>query len=874
MSSDRLENLMNQAEELMQADEHERAISIFQQALRIAPSSVEVLRQYGKALAQIKRDDESFKIFEQALKIAPKDVDVLRNYGTVLSQRYRHDKAFEIFKKALAIQPTDVKLLNSYCKALKQANRLNESFEVFDILLQIEPKNIKILNSYAQNLILLKEYEKAFEIFERSLQIEPNNPITLRSYANTLSRYAKALASNGQYDKAFPLFEQSLKNQSDNPITLSSYANALSRYANALASIGQYDKAFPLFERSLKNQPDNPITLSSYANSLASIGQYDKAFPLFEQSLKNQPDNPITLSSYANVLTSTGQYEEALKILERLLQIEPDNPKTLSRYANALSSTGQYEEALKFFEKSLQIEPHNHRTLGCYANALVSSGQHDNAFLFFEQSLQLEPADPITLSRYANALVSTGQHEEALPFFERALKIDSQNYKKLNSYIYFKYALVLEKLDKYQEAIDQLAAIKMQALTPYQANVIRVNLGRLYYRIKQPEKGNEYFEAAIANSDDRERTLLYSARSILASNPHNETAVEILRQVAEDSPRYAQALEMLTLNLSEEDYFEMLKTDTESGLSDTEMLNRAMYHKIANEISILKGIAYRILRHSEQEYPLLRGIIQDIEDVFAEVDRRRAAQKSEIETISHDDYSSILAVISKTAHDISDFVNNQLAVIESKTRRAMRKLQPSEAHYSQFEKLLTQLELTQTALSDLKAINEGITIKNHRFKVKKLFEKWETMPQIEQAQVLLDIHNGDSEFKGDEEKIKSALNELVENSLKHNSNQQNLTIRITSQDVINPPEIRGRTMPGEQKYLFIELADNGEGVPEDKKDWIFQPLRTTSQEGKGSGLGLFIIRKTLTKMNGYIRETGCNGARFEIYIPYTQGENR
>jgi signal transduction histidine kinase len=390
--------------------------------------------------------------------------------------------------------------------------------------------------------------------------------------------------------------------------------------------------------------------------------------------------------------------------------------------------------------------------------------------------------------------------------------------------------------------------------------------------MKQLEKGNEYFEAAIANSDDKERTLLYSARSILASNPYSETAVEMLQQIAEDSPRYAQALEMLTLNLNEEDYFEMVKTDIQTGLSDTEMLNRAMYHKIANEISILKGMAYRILRRSEREDPLLSGIIQDIEEVFSEVDRRRAAQKSEIETISHDDYDSILAVISKTAHDISDFVNNQLAVIESKTRRAMRKLQPDDAHYAQFKKLLMQLELTQTALNDLKAINEGIRIKYRRFKVRKLFEKWESEPQIGQAQIILDIQNTNSEFNGDEEKIKSTLNELVENSLKHNSSQQNLTIHITAQDMMNPPGIWGRTIPGEQKYLFIEFADNGKGVPSDKKDWIFQPLKTTSQEDKGSGLGLFIIRKTLTKMNGYIRETGSNGVRFEIYIPYSKAE--
>ena len=538
----------------------------------------------------------------------------------------------------------------------------------------------------------------------------------------------------------------------------------------------------------------------------------------------------------------------------------------MSRYINALLKAERYRKAIELSKRLLSIEPNNSTTLVKYGSALVRAGLDLQGLEVYQNLLMLEPNNAYVLKHYGILLTSLDNYEKACSVFSHCLQIRPDNY------ISFQYALALEKTGRHQEAIDQLESINVDSLTSYQANVIRVSLGRLYYRVKQLEKGNEYFEVAIANSDDKERTLLYSARSILASNPYSETAVEMLQQIAKDSPRYAQALEMLTLNLNEEDYFEMAKTETKSGLSDTEMLNRAMYHKIANEISILKGIAYRILRRSEQEDPLLSGIIQDIEAVFSEVARRRSAQKSEIETISHDRYDSILAVISKTAHDISDFVNNQLAVIESKTRRAMRKLQPGDAHYSQFKKLLTQLELTQAALNDLKAINEGIRIKYRRFKVQKLFEKWESVPQIDQAQIVLDIQNGDAEFNGDEEKIKSALNELVENSLKHNSSQHDLTIRITSQDVMNPSGIWGRTIPGEQKYLFIEFADNGSGVPEDKKDWIFQPLKTTSQEDKGSGLGLFIIRKTLTKMNGYIREIGRDGARFEIYIPYIKAE--
>lgn len=41
------------------------------------------------------------------------------------------------------------------------------------------------------------------------------------------------------------------------------------------------------------------------------------------------------------------------------------------------------------------------------------------------------------------------------------------------------------------------------------------------------------------------------------------------------------------------------------------------------------------------------------------------------------------------------------------------------------------------------------------------------------------------------------------------------------------------------------------------------------QKGQGSGLGLYIIRRTLTEMDGHIQETGENGVRFQMYIPYS-----
>ena len=698
--------------------------------------------------------------------------------------------------------------------------------------------------------------DKAIELFEKSLQFQPNNEITL-------SKYAGALAATEQYEKAIQCFERSLQLNPKNAITLSRYAITLSRYANVLASTEQYEKAIQCFERSLQLNPDDAITLSRYANVLASTEQYEKAIQCFEKAIQLKPDDVITLNQYAEVLALVGQYREALGLLKRSLHEKPDDAITLFRYANILELIGQYDEAIQYYKHSLIVDSDDIKTLSRYGKALIVVGSNIEALQIYEKLTILKPNDFYILRNYGLLLNKLGNYKNACIFLNRSLQINPDNY------ILFQYARALEEQNNYQDAINQLEKIRLAHLTAYQANVIRLNLGRLYYRIHLNKRGNEYFEEAIRNSDDKEKTLLYGARSIL-NNSANDVAVEMLQKIAKDSPRYAEALEMLTIHLNEEDYFELTKSNTQSGLSSTEMLNRSIYHKIANEIVILKGISYRILHHSGIKYPLLSEVIKDIEDIFEEVEKRRSAQKSEMETISKNDYRGMLTIVAKTAHDISDFVNNQVAIIESKTRRVMWKLEPTNTHYAQLEKLLKQLELTQAALNDLKAINEGISIKKNKFKVKEIFEKWQAIPCIGQANLVLDIQNGDSEINSDKEKIKSALNELIENSLKHNLSKTGLTIHIMSKDVVNPSGIWGRTIPGEQNYLFIRFSDDGCGVPDDKKDWIFQPLQTTSQEGKGSGLGLFIIRRTLTKMNGYIRETGNDGVIFEIYIPYTK----
>ncbi|MEA5477470.1 tetratricopeptide repeat protein, partial [Pseudanabaena galeata UHCC 0370] len=861
---------------------YQRASELFEHAILLDDKNFIVINSYANALVRQGKYQRASELFEHAILLDDKNFIVINSYANALVRQGKYQRASELFDRCLELEPDDFRTLNSYAISLVQQGEYQRASELFEYSLQLEPNNIPTLNSYANALVEQCKYQRASELFEQCLKLEPNNLRTLNSYAN-------ALVKQEEYQRASELFEYSLQLEPNNIPTLNSYASSLVQQ-------GEYQQASELFEYSLQLEPNNIPTLNSYANALVEQGEYQYANELFEQCLQLDRNDVRTLTSYANSLVQQRLFQRASELFKQCLKLEPNNFRVLTSFANTLVEQGEYQQANELFEQCLQLDKNDILTLNSYANALVKQGEYQTANELFELSLKSDKSNIPTLVSYANALVLQRQYQRASDFFEQCVQLDRNDVRTLNSYANalvqscswlrlielcpndsyarLQYAKQLEAEENIMEALTQLLAIDLDTQKTYHANIIRLNLGRLYYRLGQFDLGKQFFDEAIANSEDQDKSTLYAARSLLATNPNSQEAITLLRQIQEDSPRYAEAMKAIALNADEETSYELFGADEEQ-IDDIEMLYRAMYHKIGNEIAVLRSISYRLLRRMEGEHPLVKEIVNDLEKLQQGIASQRANEKAAIAGIAHSNYKQLIEIVSKTAHDISDEVNNQLAVIESKTRRAMRKLTAEDPQYQQFEKLLLQLKITQTALNDLKSINEGKTIRRDRFLVHRLFEKWEpenwtSQPRIDGVRIRLDIRNPDSEFNGDEEKIKSILNELVENSLKHNRGNSNLSIRIYSSDLLNPSDISSPTIPGDRKFLYIEFADNGQGVPNDKKEWIFQPLKTTSPEDKGSGLGLFIARKTIKKMGGQIREVGeaDKGVKFQIYLPY------
>ncbi|MBN1337094.1 MAG: response regulator [Deltaproteobacteria bacterium] len=74
---------------------------------------------------------------------------------------------------------------------------------------------------------------------------------------------------------------------------------------------------------------------------------------------------------------------------------------------------------------------------------------------------------------------------------------------------------------------------------------------------------------------------------------------------------------------------------------------------------------------------------------------------------------------------------------------------------------------------------------------------------------------------------------------------------------------------GDSGHVWAEVEDDGPGIPEASRSLVFDPFYTTKQPGKGTGLGLNIVYRIVTKYRGTIQVDAAEagGTVFRMRFP-------
>ena len=201
---------------------------------------------------------------------------------------------------------------------------------------------------------------------------------------------------------------------------------------------------------------------------------------------------------------------------------------------------------------------------------------------------------------------------------------------------------------------------------------------------------------------------------------------------------------------------------------------------------------------------------------------------------------SLANLTAGVAHEVRNPLNSiaitiQRLQIEFNPKRD----EDTEEYRSLMSMMKKEVERINVIVTDLLDFSSPFSPKKTRFSVDEFLTENVTLFKEEAAKknvrVIKQTNNHNTEFFGDREKLTQVLINLLRNAL--DATAEMGTITVFSE--INK----------DQKWE-IKVKDNGEGIPKNNLNHIFDIYFTT--KGTGSGLGLYITRKIIQAHKGSI----------------------
>ncbi len=131
--------------------------------------------------------------------------------------------------------------------------------------------------------------------------------------------------------------------------------------------------------------------------------------------------------------------------------------------------------------------------------------------------------------------------------------------------------------------------------------------------------------------------------------------------------------------------------------------------------------------------------------------------------------------------------------------------------------------------------------------------------------IVIEKHYSDSipEIRVDNNEMRRVFLNLFENSTRAMS-EGGGRIKITTRPLRPLSKVR------HNPWIYIEILDEGAGIPEEFLEKIFEPFFTTFKQEGGNGMGLAMVRQIITRHKGFIDVTSKlgKGTIFNIRLPY------
>jgi signal transduction histidine kinase len=264
-------------------------------------------------------------------------------------------------------------------------------------------------------------------------------------------------------------------------------------------------------------------------------------------------------------------------------------------------------------------------------------------------------------------------------------------------------------------------------------------------------------------------------------------------------------------------------------------------------VAIIAWMSYMVSSYMlEKRKRLLQNLVDKRTHELQEVNRELMLRNTELDRFVY-----------SASHDLSAPLKSLMGLIN-----VARMENPGQVH-DQYLRLMERsiLKLDQFIREVVSySRNSRMPLKPEAFNFKEFVEgllsDFQYSPNFDKIKFIIEDH-AEGEIVCDATRLKIILNNLVSNAIHFHRTYGNIT-----------PFIRISLAMSDGFYV-IRVEDNGKGISRAHINKIFDMFYRASEDSQGSGLGLYILKESVTKMDGAVTVTSeiDHGTTFIIKLP-------
>jgi tetratricopeptide (TPR) repeat protein len=215
------------------AEDYERALPFFVQAIRKNPNFAEAFFQIGYCLGKLGRYSDAIGAYLEAIRIKPNDFDTYNNLCVAYGMVRRYDEAMRACGEAIQMKEDLSEPYNNLGWVYHKIGRYPEGIESCKQAIRLKPDLAMAHFNLGNNYTALKKFEEAIESFKQAIRIKfdyAEGHSNLGAAYNQVGRYQDAIESYKQATRIKPDFGEAHLNLGMTYLRIGNRGSALEEY--------------------------------------------------------------------------------------------------------------------------------------------------------------------------------------------------------------------------------------------------------------------------------------------------------------------------------------------------------------------------------------------------------------------------------------------------------------------------------------------------------------------------------------------------------------------------------------------------------------------------------------------------------------------